>query len=93
MLAAGFATGWPNEKTGVPAATALDRATGVELARERLCEVAQPQKDSQRRAIAQAQQIVGDLGQIRSRGSLRSPTDQLWVPKRTIRLGPKVANS
>ena len=64
-LAAGFETVWPTEKTGIPALTAFERANGMELLQDKLREVALPQKDSQRQALAQAQQIVGDLGQLR----------------------------
>ena len=55
---------WPTEKTGVPALTAVERATGMELVQDKLNELT-PQNDAQRRALAQAQQIVADLSQTR----------------------------
>jgi len=55
---------WPTEKTGVPALTAVERANGMELVQDKLNELT-PQNDTQRRALAQAQQIVGDLSQTR----------------------------
>jgi hypothetical protein len=64
-LAAGIETVWPQEKTGIPALTAFDRGNGVELVQDKLRELAPPQKDSQRLAFAQAQQIAADLGQLR----------------------------
>jgi len=53
---------WPLEKTGVPAVTAIERANGMELVRDKLRELA-PQTDAQRQVLAQAHQIVGDLNQ------------------------------
>lgn len=55
---------WPTERTGVPALTAFERANGMELVQDKLSELT-PQKDIQRQALAQAQQIVGDLSQTR----------------------------
>lgn len=64
-LAAGIEAVWPAEKTGVPALTAFERANGMELVQDKLREVTPPLNDAQRQALAQAQQIVGDLGQLR----------------------------
>ena len=55
---------WPAEKTGMPPLTAFERATGLELFQDQLNKLA-PQNDAQRRALAQAQQIVNELGQTR----------------------------
>ena len=55
---------WPTEKTGVSALTAVERAKGVELVQEKLSELT-PKNDFQRQTLAGAQQIVGDLSQIR----------------------------
>ena len=63
-LAAGIETVWPKEKTGIPALTAFERANGMELVQDKLREVT-PQNDPQRQALAQAQQIAGDLSQTR----------------------------
>lgn len=63
-LAAGIESIWPTEKTGIPALTAFERANGLELFQDKLRELT-PQNDAQRQSLAQAQQIVGDLGQIR----------------------------
>src|SRR5215510_7021373 len=63
-LAGGIETVWPMEKTGVPALTAFERANGMELVQDKLRELT-PQTDAQRQALAQAQQIVGDLSQTR----------------------------
>ena len=63
-LAAGIENVWPQEKTGIPALTAFERANGMELVQDALREVT-PQTDAQRQALAQAQQIAGDLGQLR----------------------------
>lgn len=63
-LAAGIEKVWPKEKTGIPALTAFERANGMEIVQDELREVT-PQNDAQRQALAQAQQIVGDLGQLR----------------------------
>ena len=63
-LAAGIEAVWPMEKTGVPALTAFERSNGMEMLQDKLRELA-PQNDAQRQAIAQAQQIAGDLSQTR----------------------------
>jgi hypothetical protein len=63
-IAAGIEAVWPMEKTGVPALTAFERANGMELVHDRLLELA-PKTDAQRQTLARAQQIVGDLSQIR----------------------------
>ena len=63
-IAAGIEVVWPTERTGVPALTAFERANGMELVQDKLSELT-PQKDIQRQALAQAQQIVGDLSQTR----------------------------
>lgn len=55
---------WPNEKTGVFALTAFERANGMELLHDKLSEL-KPQSDAQRQVLAQAQQIAGDLSQTR----------------------------
>ena len=55
---------WPAEKTGMPPLTAFERATGLELFQDQLNKLA-PQNDAQRRALAEAQQIVSELGQTR----------------------------
>jgi len=64
VIAAGIEMVWPMEKTGVPALTAFERANGLELFQDKLNELA-PQNDIQRRALAQAQQIAGDVSQTR----------------------------
>jgi hypothetical protein len=63
-LAAGIEMAWPKQKTGVPALTALERATGVELFQDKLHEIT-PQNDLQRQLLAQAQQLANDIGQTR----------------------------
>jgi hypothetical protein len=63
-IAAGIEAIWPTEKTGVPALTAFERTNGMELVQDKLRELT-PQSDAQRQVLAQAQQIVGDLGQGR----------------------------
>ena len=63
-LAGGLETVWPMEKTGVSALTAFERANGMELVQDKLHELT-PHNDVQRQALAQAQQIVGDLSQTR----------------------------
>lgn len=55
---------WPTEKTGVSALTAIERAKGMELVQDRLSELT-PKNDTQRQALAGAQQIVGELSQTR----------------------------
>ena len=64
VIAAGIEMVWPTEKTGVPALTAVERANGMELLQDKLNELT-PQNDTQRRALAQAQQIAGDVSQTR----------------------------
>jgi hypothetical protein len=63
-IAAGIETVWPAEKTGVPALTAFDRGSGMDLVQDQLRELV-PQTDAQRQLLAQAQQIVSDLSQSR----------------------------
>ena len=63
-LAAGIETVWPKEKTGIPALTAFERSNGMEMLQDKLREVA-PQNAAQQQALAQAQQIAGDLSQTR----------------------------
>jgi Protein of unknown function (DUF4239) len=55
---------WPAEKTDMSTLTAFERATGLELFQDKLDKLA-PQNDAQRHALAQAQQIVSELGQTR----------------------------
>jgi hypothetical protein len=55
---------WPTKKADVPTLTAIERTNGIELVRDRLRELT-PKNDAQRQILAQAQQIVGDLGQSR----------------------------
>lgn len=55
---------WPTDKTGASGLTAFERAKGMELVQERLSELT-PQSDSQRHALARAQQILADLIQTR----------------------------
>lgn len=64
MVAAGIERIWPEEKTGISALTAFERANGIEVFQDKLSELT-PQGDRQRQAIAQAQQIVNDLSQTR----------------------------
>ena len=52
----------PKQRSGEPALTALERADVMDLVQDSLRELT-PQTDGQRRALAQAQQIVGDLHQ------------------------------
>jgi len=63
-VAAGIEMVWPMTQTGVPALTAFERANGMELVQDKLGELT-PQNDTQRQLVAQAQQMVGDLGQTR----------------------------
>jgi hypothetical protein len=63
-LAGGLETVWPMEKTGVSALTAFERANGMDLVQDKLRDLT-PQNDAQRQALAQAQQIAGDLSQTR----------------------------
>lgn len=64
ILASGLAEVWPEEKTGVGALTAFERKNGTELLQDQLHALT-PQNDTQRQALAQAQQLTGDLGQTR----------------------------
>lgn len=64
VVAAGIEMIWPSQKTGVPALTAFERATGMELIQDKLRELT-PQNDAQRQFLAQAQQLAGDLSQSR----------------------------
>ena len=59
-IAGGIEKVWPLEKTGVPALTAFERSNGLELVQDKLHELT-PQNDAQRQALAQAQQLVGEL--------------------------------
>ena len=63
-IAAGIESVWPEQKTGVPALTALERANGLELVQDKLHELT-PQNDAQRQILSQAQQITNDLSQAR----------------------------
>jgi hypothetical protein len=63
-VAGGIARVWPQEKTGVSALTAFERSNGLELVQDALHELA-PQNDAQRQALAQAQQLMGELSQSR----------------------------
>ena len=63
-LAATIEMGWPTEKTGVPALTAIERANGTELVHEKLSEL-KPQNDAERQALARAQQMLDDVSQTR----------------------------
>jgi len=63
-IAAGIETVWPAEKTGVPTLTAFERANGMELVRDKLRDLT-PKDDAQRQILAQAQQIVSELGHLR----------------------------
>lgn len=63
-IAAGIEMIWPMERTDEPALTAFERANSLELVQDKLRDLT-PQDDAQREVLAQARQIVGDLGQIR----------------------------
>jgi len=52
---------WPRERTGISPVAALERGSGVELVSDKLRELA-PASDAQRQILAQARQIIGDLG-------------------------------
>src|SRR5262249_44071644 len=69
---------WPQEKTGVPVVTAIERASGVDLVRDELRKLT-PANDSQRQILAQAQQALGDVSQIRSLG-IEQAQNQLPLP-------------
>jgi hypothetical protein len=77
-LADGIERVWPTEKTGVSALTAFERANGMELVQDKLSELT-PQRDVQRQALAQAQQMVGDLSQTRWL-LIEQEQDQLPLP-------------
>ena len=55
---------WPQEKAGTPVLTAIERATGGDQVRTELRKLT-PATDEQRQILAQAQQILGDVAQIR----------------------------
>src|SRR5262245_45805381 len=55
---------WPAKKSAVPALIAFERANGLELVQDRFRELTPP-TDSQRQSLAQALQIVGEIGQVR----------------------------
>jgi len=55
---------WPQEKTGVPVVKAMERTTGGDLMRDELRKLT-PTSDDQRQILAQAQQALGDIAQIR----------------------------
>jgi hypothetical protein len=55
---------WPQEKAGTPVLTAMERATGGDQVRTELRKLT-PATDEQRQILAQAQQILGDVAQIR----------------------------
>lgn len=55
---------WPREKTGAPVLTAMERSTGGDLVRAELRKVT-PANDEQRQILAQAQQILSEVAQIR----------------------------
>ena len=63
-LAAGIEAAWPKAKTDVPALTAVERANGLDLFQDKLRELT-PQNDVQRQLLAQAQQLLNDMGQTR----------------------------
>jgi hypothetical protein len=63
-VATGIEMIWPTNKTGPSGLTAFERAKGVELVQERLSELT-PQTNTQRQALARAQQILADLNQSR----------------------------
>jgi hypothetical protein len=63
-VVAGIAMVWPKEKTGTPPLKAYENANGIELIQDQIRELP-AQNDAQRQALAQAQQIAGDLGQLR----------------------------
>jgi len=55
---------WPRQKTGAPVMTAVERATGGDLVRAELRKLT-PANDQQRQILAQAEQILGEVLQIR----------------------------
>lgn len=64
VVAAGIEMVWPTQEASLPALTAFERANGIELVQDKLRELT-PRDEAQRQALAQAQQIVNDLGQTR----------------------------
>lgn len=63
-VAAGMEMIWPAENTGLSGLTAFERVNGMELVQAKLRELT-PATDAQRQLLAQAQQICGDLRQLR----------------------------
>jgi hypothetical protein len=63
-IAAGIEMVWPSQKTSVSGLTAFERANGLELVQDKLRELT-PQNDAQRQTLTYAQQLAGDLGQLR----------------------------
>ena len=63
-LAGGIETIWPLEKNGVSALTAFERVNAIELVQDKLRDLT-PHTDAQRQALAQAQQLAGDVSQTR----------------------------
>jgi hypothetical protein len=63
-VAATIEVAWPAHATGVSTLTGVERSKGMELVQDQLSQLA-PQNDAQRTALAQAQQIMGDLAQTR----------------------------
>jgi hypothetical protein len=63
-IAAGIEMIWPTGKTGASGFTAFERAKSMELVQENLSELT-PQNNTQRQALARAQQILGELNQNR----------------------------
>lgn len=63
-IAAGIEMIWPMGKTGASGFTAFEHAKSMELVQENLSELT-PQNNTQRQALARAQQILGELNQNR----------------------------
>jgi Protein of unknown function (DUF4239) len=61
---AGIETFWPENKTVATGMTAFERANGMELVQAKLRELT-PGTDAQRQLLAQAQQISGELLELR----------------------------
>src|SRR5262249_20267286 len=55
---------WPHEKTGVPVSTTMERGAGADRVREELQKLT-PTSAGQRQILAQAQQTLSDVAQIR----------------------------
>jgi hypothetical protein len=53
---------WPRERTGMSAATTMERSNAIELTTGKLRELT-PESEAQRQILAQARQILGDVGQ------------------------------